>query len=98
MWQITQQLSAFYLLGKKWQFNGRLEHSYNEIGENSSVKIFFADIGITFKYAQMGFNLSANNLFNERHYSYSIYNGLDRFDYMYNIRPRAIMLTVSYRY
>lgn len=98
MWQITQQLSAFYLLGKKWQFNGRLEHSYNEIGENSSVKIFFADIGITFKYAQMEFNLSANNLFNERHYSYSIYNGLDRFDYMYNIRPRAIMLTVSYRY
>lgn len=98
MWQVTQQLSAFYLLGKKWQFNGRLEHSYNEVGENSSVKMFFADVGITYKHSNMEFNLSANNLFNERNYSYSIYNGLDRFDYVYNLRPQMLMASISFRY
>ncbi len=98
MWQITQQLSAFYLLGKKWQFNGRLEHSCNEIGENNSVKMFFADIGITFKHAQFEFNVSTNNLFNEKSYTYSAFNGLNRFDYEYKLRPRMLLLSVSYRY
>lgn len=98
MWQITQQLSAYYLLGKKWQFNGRLEHSYNEISENNSVNMFFADVGITFKHAQFEFNLSTNNLFNEKSYSYSIFSGLDRFDYEYKLRPRMLLLSVSYNY
>lgn len=98
LWQVTQQLSAFYLLGKKWQFNGRLEHSFNEIGDNNSVKMFFADFGITLKHAQMEYNLSANNLFNQREYSYSTFTGLDRFDYVYHLRPRMLMFSVSFKY
>lgn len=98
LWQVSQQLSAFYLLGKQWQFNGRLEHSFNEIGEANSINMFFADFGIMYKNQLWEFNLSANNLFNETAYSYSNYVGLDKYDYTYQLRPRILMVTMSRRF
>ena len=98
MWQVTQQLSAYYHAGKNWRFNARLEHSYNEVTDDNAVKMFFADVGVTYKHGQMEYNLSGHNLFNERSYSYSSYNGLDRFDYEYELRPRMVMVNVSFKY
>lgn len=98
MWQVTQQLSAFYLIGNRWQLNGRLEHSYNELGEKNNVKIFFADLSVTYKHRLMEIDLSANNLFNQDNYSYSTFNGLDRFDYVYKLQPRMVMVTVSHKF
>lgn len=98
MWQIAQQLSGFYLIGKQWQLNARVEHSYNEIGDDDAVKMFFADIGVTYKLKQLEFDFLWNNIFNQRSYSYSLYNGLDRFDYRYNLRSAMLMLTLSFKY
>lgn len=98
LWQVTQQLSAYYSIAEKWQLNGRLEHSYNEITSDKSIDMLFADIGISYKINQLEFNLSWNNLFNQKSYTYSIYNELDKFDYTYNLRPSILMLTVSFRY
>lgn len=98
MWQITQQLFAYYLLGKNWQFSGRLEHAYNEIGKQNTVKMFFCDFGISYKQTQMELTLSVNNLLNEKSYAYSIYNGLDRFDYEYQLHPRMIILGMSWKF
>lgn len=98
LWHVAQQVSAYYKLGHKWQFNSLFEHSYNEIGENTDVKMFFGDIGVSYKHRSMELDVSLNNIFNNHKYSYSLYNGLDRFDYVYDLRPRMLMLTMSYRY
>lgn len=98
MWQITQQLSAYYLLGKKWQFNSRVEYSYNEIGEETTVRAFFADLGVTYKHKGWEYDLSWNNIFNQDSYSYSTYNGLNRYDYIYNLRPSMLVFSVGFRY
>ncbi len=98
LWQVTQQLTAYYIIADKWQLNGRLEHSYNEITSDKSVDMLFADIGVSYKINQFEFDLSWNNLFNQKSYTYSIYNELDKFDYTYNLRPSMLMLTVSLRY
>ncbi len=98
IWQVMQQLSAFYLIGKKWEINGKIEHSFNEIGDRNSVKIFFADLGVTYRLPIVEFNFSATNLFNEHKYYYLIYNGLDKYDYSYNLQPRMFILSVKYKF
>lgn len=98
LWQAANQLSAFYLIGKKWQFNIRAEHNYNDLDKSNSVKMFFADASISYKSNGFEFNLSANNIFNQENYSYSIFTGLDNFSYVYNLRPRMLMASISFRY
>lgn len=98
MWQVTQQLSAFYLIVNRWQLNGQLEHSYNEVGAKDNVRMLFADFSVTYKQKLMEVGVSANNLFNNDTYSHSTYNGLDRFDYVYKLRPRMVMVTISHKF
>lgn len=98
LWQTVQQLSGYYLIGKNWQLDARLEHTYNKLGNNNSVKIFFADLDLSYRNNQIEVTLSANNLFNKKSYAYSIYNGIDKFDYSYQLRPRMLMMSLSYKY
>lgn len=98
IWQVAQQFSGFYLIGKQCQINAKAEYSYNEIGKNNTVKMLFADVGITYKQRLMDFELSWNNIFNQKTYRYSTFNDLDRFDYVYSLRPAMLLLTVSFKY
>lgn len=98
LWQMARQLSAFWQVDKRWQLNGRLEHSMNEIREGEKVKRFFADAGISYRHSRLELSLTATNLFNQADYSYTLYSGLDRFDYRYNLRPRMLLLSLGYHY
>lgn len=98
LWQTVQQLSAYYLIGESWLIDARVEHTYNQISKENDVKIFFADLAIAYRAKQWELSFAANNLFNKKSYAYSIYNGIDKFDYNYMLRPRSLMMTVSYKY
>lgn len=98
LWQLTQQLSAFYLIGSRWQLNGRLEHSHNEISANNAVNAYFADATISYKAKSWECQLSANNLFNQSSYDYTTYVGLDTYSYSYGLRPRMLMLTLMHKF
>ncbi|HBX47105.1 carboxypeptidase-like regulatory domain-containing protein [Limibacterium fermenti] len=96
--QIGQQFKTYVSLSKKLSFNLQLEHTYNEIGKDTSVDIFLANIAASYKLENVDFDLSWNNLFNKKEYAYSFFNGLETYMYRYAIRPMSVILTASFKY
>ncbi len=95
---LGQQLSTYIAVNKRLNLSWQLEHTYNETSQNNAVNMLFADMGITYKFDKMDVELNCNNIFNERSYSYSIVSDLDTYFYQYRIRPRSVILIVSFRF
>jgi len=96
--QFSQQIKTYYSPVKKMELNFQIEHSYNELGENSSINMLFANIGAAYKFKKVDFELNWNNIFNKKEYSYSVFSGLDTYSYRYGIRPMSVMLIVSFKF
>jgi outer membrane receptor protein involved in Fe transport len=54
--------------------------------------------GISYRHSRLELSLTATNLFNQADYSYTLFSGLDRFETRYTLRPRMLLLTLSYHY
>ncbi|MFV0472598.1 MAG: hypothetical protein ACK5L7_11315 [Paludibacteraceae bacterium] len=93
-----QQIKIYYLPNKRLELNVQVEQSYNELSANSSVNMFFANIGATYKLKKVDFELYWNNIFNKREYSYSTFSELDRYSYRYGIRPMMVLGVVSFKF
>jgi hypothetical protein len=96
--QFSQQIKTYYSPNKKIEINFQLEQSHNELSESSSVNMLFANLGATYKLKRIDLELNWNNIFNKREYSYSIFNGLDTFNYRYRIRPMSLTLIASFKF
>ena len=55
-------------------------------------------IGFKYKYKQLEYSLSCNNLFNKKDYSYTIYNTLNTYSYIYNIRSINVLGSICFRF
>ena len=87
----------FYLL-KSLQLKFLLEHYYNEVSNNEHKNFLFPDISASYLYNRWEFSLQARNIFDEKYYSYTIENDLSTNNYNYRIRPRDMLLSVTYRF
>jgi hypothetical protein len=96
--QVSQKLTVHYFLNSKIELNARLEHLYNEF---TAVKIshFFADAGIYYQLKNgIELSLAYKNIFNRDNYSYTVTNELDRYSYVYKLRPTIVFASVLFKY
>ncbi len=96
--QFTQKLKAYYFPNKKFQLSTQWEYLYNEITESTHSRMLFADLAASYKHKSLEYTLAWDNIFNEKRYSYKIYNGLDTYAYNYDLRPMSILATISFKY
>ncbi len=96
---LSQVLSGNFVYKEKWYFQLRAEHYYNKISSTDSKQLFLSDAEFTYSLSnRWELNLSAKNIFNQKDYSYSIYNELTRVDKEYAIRPRTLLTSIFFRF
>ena len=51
---------------------------------------------VSYKPGKVRIGLSVNNILDQRHYSYQVFSGLDRFTYDYSLRGREFILSFRF--
>lgn len=97
-YRISQTLNAIYSVNNNLQINLQGEYLYNDISDDVSSELFFANLKINYKIKQIDFTLDWNNIFNQKKYSYIDYDGLNIYTYSYKLRPSEILLTMAFSY
>lgn len=85
----------YYAFIKKFTVKVGGEHLYNEITSNTSVHVFFTDLTLKYTYKRAEFGIEWNNIFNQKTYEYTTYNGLDTYSFKHHLRPMSIMATLQ---
>lgn len=96
---ISQILSLNFTPGRNWYFQIKGEYYHNEIAKDYFRHFFLADASFTYNFKNgWEINLLAKNIFNQKSYSYSVYDGLTGISREYAIRPINIMAGVFFRF
>ncbi|MCD8079013.1 MAG: hypothetical protein LUF04_00920 [Bacteroides sp.] len=75
------------------------DHYYNKLDKNPSKNLFLADTEFIYTFRKgWETNLSVTNIFNQKTYSYTQYNGLTSFHREYKIRPRNVLASLLFRF
>lgn len=69
---------------------------WKELTENRSKSMNLLDCGIAYKFSHYRLGLDVNNILNTRHYSYSLFSGINQFSYDYALRGRQIVISLSF--
>lgn len=73
-----------------------LYHYYNNFNDgDKSFLLFNAEAGYSFK--RFSFTLSCDNMLNRKSYIYSDLSALTESKFLYNIRPRSVLLKIRFR-
>lgn len=98
---VSQSLSSQSHFGKlaffthpKLQLYSKMEYVRNEIAPSIHKDMALFDVGVSYKFKSVRLELSLNNIFNTKQYTYTIFNGLDNFSYNYRLRGRECMISV----
>lgn len=54
------------------------------------------DAGVVYKFKSFRTGIELRNILDCKNYSYSVFNGLDRFSYSYALRGRELLLTFTF--
>lgn len=95
---LTQKLKSFYTPFTNLELNLQVEHSYNQIAQNSSVNLFFGNLGVSYTLDKVNLELNWNNIFNKKEYRYSMFDELNSYSYIYKLRPMALTLLASFKF
>lgn len=96
---LAQSLLFIILPRSNYNVKINTEHYYNELTDDLSKNFVFADVDFNYSFKNgWEVGLGVKNIFNKQNYDYTIYNGLSTVYQSFNIRPRNIMATVSFRY
>lgn len=83
----------------KWQCTMRLDASDNQVAPSLHKRA--ALLSGTLKYKlkkEVQLELTADNLLNTKEYSLRSYSGINQIDELYSLRPRQLMLKLSFQY
>lgn len=69
---------------------------WKELSENVSKSVGLLDFGVEYKFNYFRLGINLNNALNTRHYSYTIFSGINQFSYDYSLRGRQILLSFSF--
>ncbi|MFA5555114.1 MAG: carboxypeptidase-like regulatory domain-containing protein [Dysgonamonadaceae bacterium] len=96
---LSQQVSFNLTPSKKWYLQLMGEHYYNEITKDVSKHFLLADAEFTYNFTGgWEVNLLVKNIFNQKVYAYTTYDGLTEISKEYKIRPRNVMVNVFFRF
>ncbi len=86
---------SFYPFGG-FQIKLNSEIIRKEIEEKRHQTVCLFDIRIAYKFKKMRITCDLCNLLNRKSYSYTIFNGIDRFSYNYHLRGRELIMSIEY--
>lgn len=69
---------------------------WKELSENVSKTIGLIDLGMSYKFSYYRIGIDMNNILNTRHYSYTIFSGINQFSYDYSLRGREVLISFSF--
>ncbi|MDR3061168.1 MAG: carboxypeptidase-like regulatory domain-containing protein [Dysgonamonadaceae bacterium] len=96
--QAIQNLAFFVFPNRKWQIKLQGEYLYNDIRSDLSKKLFFCDIGVKYQLKSVEFSFDYTNIFNQKEYSYTSFDGVNTYSTKYNLRPANFLLGMSFKY
>ena len=67
-----------------------------ELTRDVSKTMALMDAGVAYKFSSFRVGVDVRNILDTRHYSYSIFSGINQFSYDYALRGRQILLTFSF--
>lgn len=70
--------------------------SSRELADGLHKTMSLLDCSVYYKLRKLRIGLSVNNILDQRHYSYQIFSGLDRFTYDYSLRGREFILSLRF--
>lgn len=82
--------------GDDWEINFKSDITRKEISEKQYKTMSLFDAGAVYKFKSLRFGLELRNIFDCKSYSYTIFNGLDRFSYSYGLRGRELLLSFTF--
>lgn len=95
----NQKLSYTITPSERWYLRLIGEHYVNEVAEGVKKSFFLSDADITYCFKRgWELNLMASNIFDQKKYSYSYYNGLTSISRAYNVRGRNVMVSLFFRF
>lgn len=97
LWNIVQKLYVSYDLFPI-EFKLSADHYYNDVSKEESVNAFFLDGMIRWKSGTWEVDLSVNNLFDKKQYSYTEYSSLQSYTSWINIRGREFLVSARYKF
>ncbi len=72
------------------------EMSWHELAPGVTKYISLLDASASYTHKSWRFGVQMNNFLNSRHYAYTLFTGLNNFSYDYHLRPRELILTLTF--
>lgn len=69
---------------------------WKELSESVAKSISLLDLGMSYKFSYFRIGIDLNNILNTRQYAYTIFSGINKFNYDYSLRGREILLSLSF--
>jgi len=88
------KLSFFVLKGLVIQTD--MDYSHLQLSDGSYKDLALFDASASYKIKQFTIKLSANNLLDQKAYSYTVFNGLNIHSYDFALRPREVVLSIQF--
>lgn len=96
--QTTLQLSLASHPLKNLEISTMGYFNRNNVGNDIYKSILFVDANIRYSLKSFDFELSARNLTNSHHYSYSYIKDSDIYRYSFSLRPLELLLSLRYSF
>jgi hypothetical protein len=94
----SHKFTGYYFINKNLDFKVQTEYFNNEVTASQKATLTFVDSGITYRHRNFNFELNWNNILNQSDYTYTIYSGLDIYQYTYTLRPQSILASIVFKY
>jgi outer membrane receptor protein involved in Fe transport len=82
---------------KRVTVNGTGEFVKQQISEDAHKSISIFDVGVSYKIKKVDIRADVRNLFNTRSYSYSLFSGIDAYNYDFALRGREYTVSFIFR-
>lgn len=92
---ISRLTLSFYPV-KNLILDSHLEYSHRQLSDGKYKDLSLFDASVSYKIKSMTLKLSANNLLDQKHYAYTVFNGLDTISNDFSLRPREVILSVQF--
>jgi len=97
LWNIVQKLQLSYMLSA-FEASASTEHYFNEVNNSTPVNNFFVDLSLRFRINKWRFSADLTNLLNKQQYGYTEYSEISSYSSWINIRGRAFLFGVQYKF
>ncbi len=95
----SQTLNLNITSGDKWYIQLVGEHYYNKMASSFSKHLLLTDAEFTYSLGKgWEINLSVKNIFNEKEYKYTMFDGLTSMNKEYKIRGRNFLASIFFRF